>query len=955
MKNWLYPVYFIFSTLFLQPLRLEGAIIILTSDQQLEDIQNPDQVIDMSLGLVKQTGSLRQICVAAQKQGDRTLIVAFDEFFRQYRSHSGTERKLTPDMDLYIQKIKKIGDFAKQYGIGLSLSLLSPLELGPAFINSGGESGRWIHYTVAPRDPGTGQFTAQLNRQLIWTNNKGNFPLKLTGVRAFAFKEKIMDSGRYSVVKPEDIHELHDGLRWREWSDPLNGKPDEIRARRIQIDGSGDNLWPDCNRVFVFLEYESPEMDYFSQNALPFLKNLLTRYAEQKIDLVSLYSDEMHIQQDWYYFEHHDNGQFCLRYLTENMAEQYARLYGSEFREMDKYMLYFVYGAKPFSNRAAAVLNTQYVMGATVEDIQKTILFRDRYYKLLSNQVVDLFKEARTFAEKLFGHELPTQAHASWAESPTIDLCYSGNQPMMANLYEYTSTFIWSNTVHQAAAACYDYWKWGEYLQPTGNDFCECGWLDRDYYGAAMAVSIGVVNKYPNAYAAYWGMPLPAQIRKQATNGAFGGSGSETISAITQNSHRDVDVLILYPMNLVAAEERFGSWMTQYAYANYITAEKLLELGKVSQDGRLQVADRTYTTLVSLFELLPPDGLLQMMEELARSGGHVLWCGPPPILNQAAKPCLQQWQNLFNVDYAPSICMGEIAAGKQIVFTNAWQGLTGQTILTDFLVDRIYPVANRPDAAEIARVDGRLVGVHKGLDKGTVTFCGFRPRDDQSASLGYETRTLFEILNAIGAYPGTGVFKSQNDNTEFVSRNSDYLATRFPNGATVITAHYRTHRENWPGGFSRDDSVDQQILKTNPLPSDTLQLRNLAVNGHCITFDGSLICAFNMDDKNRWLAFEGHNCTGVEIDGRKVRFAEKPVQTIVWMPAQASSSNAVMQIKCQALSVVSVPWPYEKPPGKMYLQRNGKRSMVDCKLVNGCIQWHMTPALQDQWLYVKTK
>ena len=35
--------------------------------------------------------------------------------------------------------------------------------------------------------------------------------------------------------------------------------------------------------------------------------------------------------------------------------------------------------------------------------------------------------------------------------------------------------------------------------------------------------------------------------------------------------HRDVDVLMLYPLDLVAVEERFGSWMTQYGYANYVT------------------------------------------------------------------------------------------------------------------------------------------------------------------------------------------------------------------------------------------------------------------------------------------------------------------------------------------------------------------------------------------------
>ena len=53
-----------------------------------------------------------------------------------------------------------------------------------------------------------------------------------------------------------------------------------------------------------------------------------------------------------------------------------------------------------------------------------------------------------------------------------------------------TPRISWGNTVHQAAAACYDYFKWGDYLQPTGNDFAECGWSDRNYYRAAMAASI---------------------------------------------------------------------------------------------------------------------------------------------------------------------------------------------------------------------------------------------------------------------------------------------------------------------------------------------------------------------------------------------------------------------------------------------------------------------------------
>ena len=75
---------------------------------------------------------------------------------------------------------------------------------------------------------------------------------------------------------------------------------------------------------------------------------------------------------------------------------------------------------------------------------------------MLNNGVVDLFCDAKSYAEGLFGRELRTAAHASWAQSPTIDLWNTEKQPSNPNQYEYTSNFVWGNTVHQASAACYD-------------------------------------------------------------------------------------------------------------------------------------------------------------------------------------------------------------------------------------------------------------------------------------------------------------------------------------------------------------------------------------------------------------------------------------------------------------------------------------------------------------------
>ena len=44
---------------------------------------------------------------------------------------------------------------------------------------------------------------------------------------------------------------------------------------------------------------------------------------------------------------------------------------------------------------------------------------------------------------------MPTSAHASWAESPTID--YWDTEKLHANAYKYefTSNYVWGNTVHQ--------------------------------------------------------------------------------------------------------------------------------------------------------------------------------------------------------------------------------------------------------------------------------------------------------------------------------------------------------------------------------------------------------------------------------------------------------------------------------------------------------------------------
>ena len=49
------------------------------------------------------------------------------------------------------------------------------------------------------------------------------------------------------------------------------------------------------------------------------------------------------------------------------------------------------------------------------------------------------------------------------------------------------------------------------------------------------------------------------------------------------------------------ADERFGSWMVQYGYCDYITEEKLQEFAR-ADGGKLLVNGRAYGTVVALFE-----------------------------------------------------------------------------------------------------------------------------------------------------------------------------------------------------------------------------------------------------------------------------------------------------------------------------------------------------------------
>ena len=99
---------------------------------------------------------------------------------------------------------------------------------------------------------------------------------------------------------------------------PLAGGAAELEsmfsAVRVRVHGTGGPKGLD--RVLVVLLYETVEMDYFSPTAAEFMDTMVQGYHDRGISLAGVYSDEMHIQQDWSYHSHFDNGQFTVRYVS---------------------------------------------------------------------------------------------------------------------------------------------------------------------------------------------------------------------------------------------------------------------------------------------------------------------------------------------------------------------------------------------------------------------------------------------------------------------------------------------------------------------------------------------------------------------------------------------------------------------------------------------------------------
>ena len=213
------------------------------------------------------------------------------------------------------------------------------------------------------------------------------------------------------------------------------------------------------------------------------------------------------------------------------------------------------------------------------------------------------------------------------------------------------------------------------------------------------------------------------------------------------------------------------------------------------------------------------------------------------------------------------------------------------------------------------------------------------------------------MLDALGAYPATARCTDTNDNTEYVSRTTPYLACRFPNATVAIAPHFRETEENWGGGFARKPEDDQKYVEKYPPPPETLELKDFKVNGHAVTYSGQQAMAFRVDPQGNLIAFAGSGATRITIDGRETVFADQPFGQVAWAPVSENrrvQGGAVLQLMAYGTGTLRIP-ATSLPEGLAFVVQGPKPGsrggIVPSRIENGAYVLTMTPEISGRWIY----
>ncbi len=835
--------------------------IVLTSDDQLREYSSaPEKPVKNHMHADK---SLSQICDDAVNKKQTVLTFFHDHFF------GGGERKLHLTHPEFIDCTRKMSEYAESRGLGIGASVTNPLDLGRTFKTDMGVGGQHRFFSEGIRsEDGNFSFNAMMSER--WCNNKGYVYPEFDRARLFTYTEK--QAGAYLVIDPASIKEIPASDYTLEVSRDEYELSTYFGNRHMVI--SGKTSLPG-NRVFAVLYMDTPEMDYFHPQITEYVHGIIDMYRKQGVEFMELYSDEMHIQFDWD-FDHFGPYEIPTRYMTENFQNTLAKA-DPLFADFDIALIYFGYDML-CDRKALGIDHTQHVLGTDAASLRRTFALRSTYYETLQDKVVGMCCESRDYIRSTYvkhkGYDPLCLGHATWQESPTCDQYGKGRKQGMFNdavrngicAYDYTKDYVYSSTVREAISGCYDYFKWNDYFSYGGNDFCECGWFDRNYYGGAMAASLGALNRNEVASWGAWGFPAEIRKRFNKISSGFGALSTYESGIMCYGRPRIVDVLYLYPKHLTSVEERFGSWMVQSGYVNYCPADRVVNLGKV-ENGTLKLGLGNYSTIVAAFEPYYDEKLLSLLEEFVSGGGRVVWCSTPPAKKDGTVPA--RWLKDFGLVSVQSLTEGGTA--EKVTFCGSLSYVHPMNIPTDYLPDRIYTAVPMEGSEILAKANGSVIGVKNG----GFVFIGCRLRDDQSGDTGDAPKTLFDVLKALGAYGGAACF----DNTETLSRTTPYFVTKFANGAVAVCPHTYPLKELWDGPFARDDEKDAALLKDYdykvPLQ---MKLAGLPVEGHRIGFEGgSLKYVLTADGSLQ--GFSGENTCGITVDGKPYTVTKENADT----------------------------------------------------------------------------
>lgn len=897
------------------------ATLILTDEAQLSRIIDaPDEPLfddeqrgfsGEKKGLYEPGLTLRKFCEDAAARGCDRIEVSYDFFF------GGSTRTNYPDSELTVKAFKVIHDFALRAGMTFGASLISPLDLGGGYAQKHDNTGFSWQFQEGAIEGGAYRVPMRLQRQ--WYNNKGPIALTLVKLLAVAFDEQRIGESAYYYVDENSILDISESAEC------------DIDESSFKVTGAGygygDMVFhgrtdAPRGRVLCVAVYRTPELDYFDEGALPYIKSVIDLHNQNGTRYQGYYSDEMHIQFDWDLGTHFGPTEINTRYVTPALTAEYARRFGAQYADFLKYMVYFAYHQHDFLPGEEGKLPSQHVMGKAPGDVYRTWLFRKNYFEMLSEKVLSLSMDALHYSEQLFGGPIMTRAHATWQESPTCDHFYENDafsgQREAISRYDYTPHYIWSSSIRENVSACYDYFRWNEFLTGSGNDHPEGGNSDRNYYAQALACSFGVLNRFPYAYCGSWGSPAEVLRRLNDVGIAYGtpAFGPKQGHNLVQGvEHRLTDVLLLYPLELNYVEERFGSWMVQYGYGNYITEEKLLQYAQVTDDGKLRIRGREYRALVALFEPFLDVRTLALLEDFTQKGGRLVWTSIPAVAGEDGGDIRGRFLSLFGLrDVAPG-CAPLTLKGQSVTFEGALEGIAPMPVLTDMLPDFAYPAVadgakgsgagggsdgsgGSSSSEVIARCGEHVLGTLHRVGKGCAAYLGFRVRDDQSASLGADVDTLFAVLRALGAYDAQGL--------EIASRPTDsrYVMNAFANGAVSVANHYRLFEERWYGSFFRDEEKDAELLRGRELPPVEIALDGVTLLGHTISHTGCDALSYRYCAAcGKLMGFAGADTTGITIDGKAFVMADRPA-TFAWamMPAHMLAANIKQLVLLQAQS-----------------------------------------------------